>query len=277
MASLPPAKRFDWGNLRLRVISAAALAPTALGLVWLGGWPFMVLVSVACSLLAIEWGLMAAPARPARIAAIVTTAILPAIFAGYFNAFAVAWLCLLLGAAAVWPVSRWLHLAERPLDLVFGVLYLGGPALTLIWLRSGAAGLAFTVLMLAIAWSADIAAFAAGNIIKGPKLWPRISPNKTWSGFIAGLIGAMLAGYGAALLFSGRGAPPASAGAAIGLFAGLATMAGDLWESLVKRRFGVKDSGDLIPGHGGLLDRVDGMMFAILAVAGARLLAGLAS
>ncbi|MBL6010805.1 phosphatidate cytidylyltransferase, partial [Bacillus halotolerans] len=76
----------------------------------------------------------------------------------------------------------------------------------------------------------------------------------------------------ASLFFSGRGAPSAAMGAAIGLAAGLATMAGDLWESLVKRRFGVKDSGDLIPGHGGLLDRVDGMMFAVLAVAGARLL-----
>jgi phosphatidate cytidylyltransferase len=277
VASLPPArrfdaKRFDWGNLRLRVISAATLAPAALGLTWLGGWPFMVLVSVAASLLAIEWGLMAAPERPARIAIILTAAMLPAIFAGYFNVFGLAWILLLAGAVAVGAVSRWYGLVERPLDVVFGALYLGGPGLALIWLRSGGQGLAYTILMLSITWSADIAAFAAGNLFKGPKLWPRISPNKTWSGFIAGLIGAMLAGYLASLLFSGREAPSGAAGAAIGLAAGLATMAGDLWESLVKRRFGVKDSGDLIPGHGGLLDRVDGMMFAVLAVAGARLL-----
>ena len=125
-------------------------------------------------------------------------------------------------------------------------------------------------MLVAVTWAADICAFLVGSALKGPKLWPRFSPNKTWSGFAGGLLGAMLAGLLMSL------APPFQlnpmAAAFIGLFGGLATMAGDLWESMLKRRFGVKDSGDLIPGHGGLLDRVDGLMFAVVVIAGARLI-----
>jgi phosphatidate cytidylyltransferase len=108
----------------------------------------------------------------------------------------------------------------------------------------------------------------AGNALKGPKLWPRYSPNKTWAGFAGGLLGAM----GAAMLTAELSTAKLSllAAALIGLAGGLATMAGDLLESVLKRRFGVKDSGDLIPGHGGLLDRVDGLMVAVIAIAGAR-------
>ena len=130
-------------------------------------------------------------------------------------------------------------------------------------------GFRWTVLLFAVTWSADIFAFLVGSALKGPKLWPRFSPNKTWSGFAGGLIGAM--GSAMAVVAATRMSPSLAAAAAIGLGGGLATMAGDLWESMLKRRFGVKDSGDLIPGHGGLLDRVDGLMFAVLAVAGARL------
>jgi phosphatidate cytidylyltransferase len=124
-------------------------------------------------------------------------------------------------------------------------------------------------MLLATTWAADICAFATGNALKGPKLWPRYSPNKTWSGFFGGLVGAAAAAVAVAALLMRL----SLAGAAlIGLAGGLATMMGDLWESMLKRRFGVKDSGDLIPGHGGLLDRVDGLMFATLVFAAARLI-----
>ena len=132
-------------------------------------------------------------------------------------------------------------------------------------------------MLLATTWAADICAFIAGNALKGPKLWPRFSPNKTWSGFFGGLIGAVAAAVAApGLRFLPHGQPLlhlSLVGAGlIGLAAGLATMMGDLWESMLKRRFGVKDSGDLIPGHGGLLDRVDGLMFATMVFAAARLI-----
>ena len=127
-------------------------------------------------------------------------------------------------------------------------------------------------MLLVSTWAADVFAFAGGSVLKGPKLWPRISPNKTWSGFACGLVASSLAAL--ALWFwiwRGQGLSGGAA-LAIGLLAGFATMGGDLLESMLKRRFGVKDSGDLIPGHGGLLDRVDGLMSAALVVAGARLL-----
>ena len=101
-------------------------------------------------------------------------------------------------------------------------------------------------MLFATTWGADIFAYAAGNLLKGPKLWPRFSPNKTWSGFVFGLFGAMLAGTLVHLFWSREGAPGAGLSPWVGLAAGLATMAGDLWESMLKRRFGVKDSGDLI-------------------------------
>jgi phosphatidate cytidylyltransferase len=124
------------------------------------------------------------------------------------------------------------------------------------------------MMLFATTWAADIGAFLVGSVLKGPKLWPRFSPNKTWSGFFGGLVVATAAAVGIAALFMRL----SLAGAAlIGLLGGLATMAGDLWESMLKRRFGVKDSGDIIPGHGGLLDRVDGLMFAVMLFAAARL------
>src|SRR5690606_13194882 len=132
-------------------------------------------------------------------------------------------------------------------------------------------GLYWTVLVFAVAWAADILAYLVGSAVGGPKLWPRFSPNKTWSGFIGGLLAGMIAG-GVMAAWLDMGAVAAFGGAVLGLLAALATMGGDLWESALKRRFGVKDAGNLIPGHGGLLDRVDGLMFAVIVVAIGRLI-----
>jgi phosphatidate cytidylyltransferase len=198
-------------------------------------------------------------------------AVLAALFTANFAHYRIAWLVLVLGAGAAALIAR--RLASRPADAAFGVLYIGAPCLSLIWLRAREPlGARWTVLVLAVAWAADIAAFLVGNALKGPKLWPQFS-NKTWSGFIGGLAAATAAGFAVARLWPLELDPIKTM--ALGLFAGLATMAGDLWESVLKRRFGVKDSGDLIPGHGGLLDRVDGLMFAFLAVAAVRLVVNL--
>src|SRR5262249_26339783 len=167
---------------------------------------------------------------------------------------------------------------ERRADAAYGVLYVAPAGLALIWLRYGSAhglpggapwqGAGWTIMLFCTTWAADVGAFAAGNALKGPKLWPRFSPNKTWSGFFGGLISAAAAAIGVAALLMHLSLVGAGL---IGLAGGLATMMGDLWESMLKRRFGVKDSGDLIPGHGGLLDRVDGLMFATMVMALARL------
>lgn len=272
MTPSPPAKPFNWVNLAIRALSAMLLGPAVVWVLWTGGWLLLALIAVAAALMAIEWAMMSAPQAPTRTALAVTIAVLAAAFVADFEHYRIMWLALVLCAGAAALYAR--GFTARPADAAFGVLYIGGPCLALMWLREADAhGDRWTIMVLAVAWAADIAACLVGNALKGPKLWPQFSPNKTWSGFVGGLLAATLAAVAVAhFLPMGLGAPVALA---FGLFAGLATMAGDLWESMLKRRFGVKDSGDLIPGHGGLLDRVDGLMFAFLAVAAARLLVNL--
>ena len=266
MTSLPPAKRFGWDNLLVRGASAAVLAPAVVAATY---WTplFLVMVAVAVALLAIEWAQMSAPGAPIRVATAVTFSALIPVFIAYSHFYRSAWILMVVGALVAAFVAR--NVSERRRDASFGVLYIAAPCVALTWLRVTPEGFRWTVLLFAVTWSADIFAFLVGSALKGPKLWPRFSPNKTWSGFAGGLIGAM--GSAMAVVAATGMSPSLAAAAAIGLGGGLATMAGDLWESMLKRRFGVKDSGDLIPGHGGLLDRVDGLMFAALAVAGARL------
>ena len=280
MTSLPQARRFDWTNLGLRIASGFVLVPTALYATlgrhqhWVPALegrqealPYLLLISIGVALLAIEWGGMSAPGAPVRVSAAVTAAVLASVFLGYEKHFVLAWLVLPIGAIAAALVAR--GVAERPADAAYGVFYVGPAALCLVWLRSTNQGVWWTLMLFAATWAADIGAFAVGSTLKGPKLWPRFSPNKTWSGFIGGLAAAM--GTGALMASLPYFQLNLWAAAFIGLAVGLATMAGDLWESALKRRFGVKDSGDLIPGHGGLLDRVDGLMFAVVVMAAARL------
>jgi phosphatidate cytidylyltransferase len=266
MTSSPQAKRFDWSNLGLRVASAAVLAPGIVAAAWFGGWPYLVVIAIGVALLAIEWGGMSAPVAPTRVAAAVAAAVLIAVFVGYRGDFIWAWGAIALTAAGAAVIAR--GVAERPADAAYGVLYVAPAGLCLVWLRQTDQGHWWTVMLFAATWAADIGAFAVGSTLKGPKLWPRFSPNKTWSGFIGGLAAATAVGALMAALPAFR--LNLVAAALVGLAVGLATMAGDLWESAIKRRFGVKDSGDLIPGHGGLLDRVDGLMFAVVVMAAAR-------
>jgi phosphatidate cytidylyltransferase len=254
-------------NLRLRIASGVLLAAIALAVAWWGHGFFLVLVAIAVPLLSLEWGRMAAPAAPGRVAVTMTAAVLAVIFLGYLGQTLLAIVAMGLGAIAAAIATR--GVTERRADAAYGVLYVAPACLAIVWLHGTIQGPGWTVMLLATTWAADISAFAVGNALKGPRLWPRFSPNKTWSGFFGGLLGAALAAVGVAALLMHL----SLAGAAlIGLAGGLATMMGDLWESMLKRRFGVKDSGDLIPGHGGLLDRVDGLMFATLVFAAARLI-----
>jgi phosphatidate cytidylyltransferase len=233
----------------------------------LAGAPYLTMVAVAGALLSFEWSAMASPAHT-RVAALLTTlAVVAVVLLAYQGKYVQAWGCVAIGAAVVGTLAK---AAGAPaVDAAYGVLYIAPAGLLLVWLVETRQGAGWTLMLFATTWAADIAAFMAGNFFKGPKLWPRFSPNKTWSGFAGGLCAAGLA----AMCVAAALMRLSLAGAAlIGLLGGLATMAGDLWESILKRRFGVKDSGDLIPGHGGLLDRVDGLMFAVVVFAGARLI-----
>jgi phosphatidate cytidylyltransferase len=273
MTSLSPARRFDWGDLGVRAASAAILLPAALAAVWIEmgpgqpAWPFLLMVVVAVARLSVEWGDMTAPTASARVATAVCAAVLTAVFFAQRDSMLIAWGVLAVGGALAAVVAR--GVSERPGNAALGVLYIGVAAVCIIWLRSMPQGRWWILMTFAVAWAADIAAYAVGNLAGGPKLWPRFSPNKTWSGFMGGLAGAVLAAVALAALPVFKLNPWAAALA--GLCGGLAGMAGDLWESMLKRRFGVKDASDLIPGHGGLLDRVDGLMFVVVILSAFRL------
>jgi len=275
MTSPSPAKRFNWGNLRIRVASATVLVPTVVAAVWFGDVWFLALILVGVALLAREWAEMAARRAALGVAVAIGLAVLVAVVVAFRGHYYITWPVVVAGAIAAALMAR--GAVERRADAAYGVIYIAPAVIAMIWLRRMDAGLSWTLLLFTVTWFADIFAFVTGSIFKGPKLWPRYSPNKTWSGFFGGLVAASLGAIGIVALSHALPALPDltltwPVAAVIGLLGGLATMMGDLWESMLKRRFGVKDSGDLIPGHGGMLDRVDGLMFSAIVVAGARLL-----
>lgn len=267
MTSPSPAKRFNWGNLRMRVVSATVLVPTVVAAVWLGGFWILALALICVALLAREWGKISAPKAPRAVGSVVGVFCAIAVIAAFLHQFVVAWAVVLIGAFLAGLIAR--GAVERRADAAYGVVYIAPAVIALVWVRSLPDGLWWTLLLFVVTWFADIFAYVAGSIFKGPKLWPQISPNKTWAGFVGGLVAATIGAVLVAHFAQLKLVWPAAA--LVGFLGGLATMAGDLWESMLKRRFGVKDSGDIIPGHGGLLDRVDGLMFAAIVIAAVRL------
>jgi len=267
------AKPFDWANFSLRVVSGGVMAAAALTAVWMFAidgplWraPFLVLIAAGGVLLSIEWAAMATPRAKRRLAVVTALSVAVVILLAFVGLFVEAWIVIGLGAALAALLAG--QVGDRAIDGAYGVLYIAPACLVFVWLIETPQGSGWTLMLFAATWAADIGAFVFGNLLKGPKLWPRFSPNKTWAGFVGGLVTAVAASVGVAAIFMRLSLVGAGL---IGLAGGLGTMAGDLWESLLKRRFGVKDSGDIIPGHGGLLDRVDGLMFAVMVFAVARL------
>ncbi|MCW8084082.1 phosphatidate cytidylyltransferase [Sabulicella glaciei] len=250
----------NWSDLRKRALTAGLLGPAALLCMWLGAHWWTTLMAVCAAGLAWEWVRMCGGSTRSRPGLFVPAAVLLAGAASTAGSFPTAMVLLLVGAYA----AR--HSARRrgkvpPLWLAFGALYIGLAGVALIELRhADAAGRENVIFLFLVVWASDISAYLAGRAFGGPKLWPAVSPNKTWSGALGGLAGAMLVGALAATVLE-----PGSAGIRAALVAallGIATQGGDLLESWIKRRFGVKDSSGLIPGHGGLLDRLDGVLAA---------------
>lgn len=234
------------------------MAALAGGLLYAGAIPFAVLVAVVGILTSVEWSRIV---RGAGFDAglgiqIVTVAAASALTASGLAALGLA----VLAVGTI--LTGLLCFSSRPFLSAEGVLYAGLPAIALIWLRDDPGlGMAAVLFILLAVVATDVAAYACGRIIGGPKLAPAISPNKTWSGFLGGISAAGLA---SAALAAWIGADPARLGVA-GVVLGIVAQIGDLTESALKRSFGVKDSGTLIPGHGGIMDRVDGIVFAAVA------------
>ncbi len=241
--------------LKLRVLSALVLAPAALACLFAGVTPFAVLVVLATALMAYEWHGLSTPADTAVLTAMSAPTLVVALGAVWLGRFELAAVVVMVGVAALGGRS-WAH--GRPmLWPALGLLYLSVPAAALIWLRGGPDGAKIVFWILLVVWAVDIGAYAAGRGIGGPRLAPRISPGKTWAGLAGGMAAAGLVGGAVGVLLDLGGAAALAMLAAVLAVVG---QAGDLAESAFKRHFHAKDSGRLIPGHGGLLDRLDGLL-----------------
>jgi phosphatidate cytidylyltransferase len=246
-------------NLGARALVGVVLVAVALGAVYAGGFGFGVLAAFACLMMFTEWAQMFRLPRGWRLAGMTVLAISLAMAQIEQSLIAIA--SLATGAGVLMLGAR-PYIRDRATWLAAGVLYAGLPGIALIWLRATAQGLALTLFTLTVVWATDICAYFAGRAIGGPKLAPAISPNKTWAGLAGGMAGAGATGFGMATAF---GLPLWLAAAAVALAA--VAQGGDLFESWLKRRVGVKDSGTLLPGHGGVLDRLDGLVPVALVVA----------
>jgi len=245
-----------------RVASAVVLAIVALGAVIASPWSFAVLVIVAGGIVAWEWGKLVRGTGADLIALVVALTVAAIALLVTLGRIDAALISIPVALAAVWALSLG---SQNAAWSILGVAYAALPAFALVWLRSDPTlGLAAMLFLLAVSWTTDTASYAAGRLIGGPKLAPIISPKKTWSGLIIGTIAPAIVGYATSLLLKdSSGFRLALVSIAIAAFCQL----GDLSESAVKRKFGTKDMSQLIPGHGGLLDRIDGLLFASLAAA----------
>lgn len=247
-------------ELWLRAVSALVLAPIAVGTAYAGGWPFVLLWGAAAIGVVWEWMVLAGPVPRRALAAGATVQVIGTVLFGLGDA-AAAIVALAVGAIAASRLAPEGRKGWSMAGTACGGAVLSAPAV----LRSDTEwGFCAVTLLFAAVWTTDVAAYFVGRLVGGPKLWPAVSPNKTWSGASGGMLAAVAVGVMFAVV-AGLGDVPAVAVLCGGL--SLAAQAGDLAESALKRRLGAKDAGRLIPGHGGVMDRLDG--FATAALAGA--------
>ncbi|HZZ25779.1 MAG TPA: phosphatidate cytidylyltransferase [Roseiarcus sp.] len=248
-----PRARFG-SDLKPRVAAAVAMGSLALATAWIGGFVFAVFWWVASIVLLWEWQRLVGGARLAERVAVGSLLVGLSALSALHNSILGVGAALVLGAVAV----GWLAGRREGIWAAVGAIYAGALVASAVLLRiSPSFGLASILWMFAVVWGTDIAAYFAGRLIGGPRLWPSVSPGKTWAGAIVGalagaVLGLMLAAWTnrlAALFW-------------LGLATAIVSELGDLFESALKRRFGVKDSSGLIPGHGGLMDRLDAFVAA---------------
>jgi phosphatidate cytidylyltransferase len=251
-------------DLAARVGSGLAMLAIALGAIAAGGFPFWLLVAAASIIMLVEWAALIGIDRWQLVVALVGLALV--LLAGFtqMDNRPGTIVMLMIGVVAV------IALATRNPKLGGGIAYAGFPALALLAIRAiPDDGFGLTLWTMAIVWATDIGAFFAGRRLGGLKLAPTISPSKTWSGLFGGMVAAGLVGGALGIVFD-----LAPATRWLGIFLAVVAQMGDLFESALKRRAGVKDSGRLLPGHGGALDRLDGLvpvasLVALLLLVGA--------
>ena len=270
----PVARRHS--ELRVRAISAAVLAVVVVALAYIGGLPFRVLAVIVGLIVLQEWSAMTGCLRPFGGAQSFTIASICVVsIAVLFGAFGTAIVATLVAFAIGYGISfRVVREVPRPPDvrhwswMPLGFLYAASIMIAFAALRGDTAfGLAACAFLLGVVWATDIFAYFVGKNVGGPKLAPAVSPNKTWSGFLGGIAFAVLAGLAVAWAYRVQGYLPSVPWwlVPIAIVLSIVSQLGDLFESWVKRRSGAKDSGRIIPGHGGIMDRIDGLGAAAVA------------
>ena len=252
-------------NLMLRMASAAVLAPVVLAAGYFGGWFFFALCALAALGIFWEWSRLADSADPVVLVLGVAALVAAFTLTGFGHA-AAAVAAVAVGAALAGTAASMASGRYAPVPGIWaiaGVIYAGaaflGPALLR---RDAEFGFAAFLFLALTVWATDTCAFVAGRAIGGPLLWPKVSPNKTWSGVFGGLAGGVAGGT---LVAYADGLGRLAVVGVIALVLSALAQAGDLLESAIKRHFGAKDTSQLIPGHGGLMDRLDGFLVAAAA------------
>jgi phosphatidate cytidylyltransferase len=255
----PAAAEQSARNLVMRVLAALVLAPAAIAIAYVGGRLWVALVTLAAIGLYVEWLTIVGEARQRHVVASGVMTLAAGGLCLGLGRLDAALVVLIVGFAAV----AWLAPGQRRW-VAAGFGYAAGAELASVLVRlDPVAGFAALMLVLLVVWATDIGAYFVGRGVGGPKLWPRVSPKKTWAGAIGGFAASLMVAAGFAAFGLGRTGPLLLLGSVMSIAAQL----GDLFESAVKRRFGVKDSSQIIPGHGGLLDRLDGFVAAVVLAA----------
>lgn len=260
MTTAPVAQRSLSADLKRRVPSAVALGLLALAATWYGGYPFLLFWTAAAILVWYEWAsIVRASPRTTVLALGAVIVAIAALLLG-LKMIAAALLGVLAGAIVVAIVNQ--DSTRMRGWCGAGVFYAALVFVPIVLLREDAKFGFFAVIWIyAVVWLTDIAAYFAGKFIGGPKLAPAISPSKTWAGAIGGTLFGVVGGVAVATFANARFAVMH---VVIALAVSVFSQAGDIFESLVKRKFGAKDSSGLIPGHGGLMDRLDGFLAGAL-------------
>ncbi|WP_065750706.1 phosphatidate cytidylyltransferase [Bradyrhizobium paxllaeri] len=260
------ASRPDQRNLVMRIAAAAVLIPLAVAIAYAGGFLWAALVTLAAIGLFVEWLAIVGLAGAMRVIVPGVAALAVAGLCFAFHRLDAALIMLAVGFVAVVAIAP-----ERRNWAAAGFLYAAAAEITSLLVRlDSMKGFAALMFVLLIVWVTDSGGYFAGRGIGGPKLWPRVSPKKTWAGAIGGFVASLAVAIGFAVFDLGRMGPLLMLAA----FLSVVSQLGDLFESAVKRRFGVKDSSHIIPGHGGLMDRLDGFVAAVVVAAVFGLLRG---
>lgn len=247
------------GNLGLRIISAAVILPIVFAALWYGDWVFAGLLGIFGGVMCWEWAALCGARSTAEQGIMVAAAaVAPLLTQGGLTPAAFS---VIGGAGVLVVVIGMFRRASNPLLASLGLPYIGLAMMAAVWLRADPeTGFVALVWIISLVIATDVGAYFTGRTLGGPKLMPRVSPNKTWSGLVGGALCAGLTGLLIGNAFTGAISPSLGL---LSLALGCVAQGGDLIESGLKRRFGVKDASQLIPGHGGFLDRFDGYLTVV--------------